>query len=91
MQDAGWLLIMRSAGSKGAADFCALHPFRGLALVQVGTAKSKTLGPADRDRLVSIAEQTGALPLLVTSGPGVPTTWWLVTRETASKWRRWEL
>ena len=59
-----------SAGSKGAADFCALHPFRGLAWVQVGTAKSKTLGPAARDRLVSIAEQTGALPLLVTSGPG---------------------
>ena len=81
-----------------------LHPFRGLAWVQVGTP-NKVIRCADkthphdtenamqcgRDRLVSIAEQTGALPLLVTSGPGVPTTWWLVTRETASKWRRWTL
>lgn len=82
----GWLQIMRAAGSKGPADLAMLHPFLGLAWVQVGTAKSKTLSPLDRDRLVAIAEQTHALPLLATSGPGVPTRFHVVTREPASKW-----
>lgn len=87
MKDRGWLLIMRSAASKGVADFCALHPFYGLAFVQVGTAKSKRLSPLDRDRLVAVAEMTHALPLIATSGPGVPTRLHVVTRETASKWK----
>jgi hypothetical protein len=91
MVDHGWLQIMRAAGSKGPADLAMLHPFFGLAWVQVGTARSKTLGPADRDRLVSVAEQTGALALLATSGPGVPTKFWVVTRDTASKWSEWSL
>lgn len=86
MVEHGWLQIMRAAGSKGPADLAMLHPFLGLAWVQVGTAKSKYLGPLDRDRLVSVVEQTGGLALLATSGPGVPTKFWLVTRETASKW-----
>lgn len=87
MEDRGWLKVMRAASSKGAADLAMLHPFHGLAWVQVGTAKSKTLGPADRDRLCSIAEQTHALALLATSGPGVPTRFWRVTRDTASTWQ----
>jgi hypothetical protein len=87
----GWLQIMRAAGSKGPADLAMLHPFLGLAWVQVGTAASKTLGPDARDRLVSIAEQTHALALLATSGPGVPTRFWVVTRETASNWKEWSL
>ena len=77
---------MRAASSKGAADLAMLHPEMGLAWVQVGTAKSKSLGPDERERLVSLADQTGALPLLVTSGPGVPTRGWEVTRGTASTW-----
>lgn len=88
MEKAGWLLVMRSAGSKGAADFCAVHPFHGLALVQVGTA-SKQLGPADRDRFVTIAEACSALPLLASCAPRVAPTFWVVTRDTASKWERW--
>ena len=87
MTDRGWLQIMRAAGSKGAADLAMLHPFYGLAWVQVGTAASKRLSPSDRDRLVAIAEQTHAMPLLVTSGPGIPTRVHVVTREPASKWQ----
>lgn len=87
--DRGWLCIMRSAASKGAADLAMLHPFHGLAWVQVGTAKSKTLSPLARDRLVSIAEQTHALPLLATCGPGIPIRLHVVTRDVASTWKEW--
>lgn len=90
MVDRGWMQIMRAAASKGAADLAMLHPFYGLAWVQVGTAKSKTLSPADRDRLVAIAEQTHAVPLLATSGPGIPTRFWRVTRDTASTWQEYQ-
>lgn len=91
MQDHGWLQIMRAAGSKGPADLAMLHPLLGLAWVQVGTAASKTLGPDARNRLVSIAEQTHALSLLATSGPGIPTRFYVVTRGTASTWTEWSL
>lgn len=91
MQDHGWLQIMRAAASKGPADLAMLHPFYGLAWVQVGTAKSKTLSPDERARLCSVAEQTNAMALLATSGPGVPTTFWQVTRAAASNWQEWSL
>lgn len=91
MESCGWLQAMRAAGSKGAADLAMVHPFFGLAWVQVGTAKSKTLGPDARDRLCSLAEATGALALLVTTVPGQRPTAWQVTRETASKWRPWPM
>lgn len=87
----GWLQVMRAAGSKGPADLAMLHPFLGLAWVQVGTAKSKTLSPDARDKLCAIAEQTGGIALLATSGPGIPTRFYEVTRETASKWKEFEL
>lgn len=90
MIEAGWLLVARSAGSKGACDLVMVHPFNGLALVQVGTG-NKTLGPADRDRFVSLAEVCSALPLLAACSPGKPPTFWWVTRETASNWTRWDL
>ena len=90
MTDAGWLFVMRSAGSKGAADLCMVHPFYGLALVQVGTA-SKALGPADRDRFVTIAEACGAMALLASCAPGVPARFWIVTRDTASKWEEFPI
>lgn len=87
---AGWLLVARSAGSKGAADLVMVHPFFGLALVQVGTA-NKQLGPADRDRFVTIAEACGALPLLASCSPGVPARFWRVTRDTASTWKEFPI
>lgn len=90
MVERGWLQVMRAAGSKGVADLAMLHPFYGLAWVQVGTAKSKRLSPLDRDRLVAIAEQTHALPLIATSGPGIPTRLHVVTRESASKWKEFD-
>ena len=86
----GWLAIMRAAASKGAADLLLAHPDHGAALVQVGTARSKTLGPADRDRFVTAAEMCGALPILATSGPGVPTRFWTVTRDAASTWTEFQ-
>lgn len=89
MHDQGWLLIARAAASKGPADLVMGHPFFGGALIQVGTAKSKTLGPADRDRLVAAAELVGFLPLLATCGPGIPIRLHVVTRDTASTWKEW--
>lgn len=88
MAKRGWLQIMRAAGSKGPADLAMLHPFYGLAWVQVGTP-NKGLGPAERDRLCSIAEQTHALALIATSATGQPTRLRVVTRETESHWKEW--
>lgn len=86
--EAGWTQVMRAAGSKGAGDLLLGHPIHGAALVQVGTAASKTLGPADRDRFVTAAELICALPLLATwSRTGV--RYFVVTREVPSKWQEW--
>lgn len=99
----GWACVMRASGSRGAADLAMLHPFVGLAWVQVGT-RNKTLGCRDkghshedntaawcaRDRLVSVAEQTGALALLAVCSPGIPPRFWRVTRDTPSKWTEFQ-
>ena len=63
MVERGWLLVARSAGSKGAADLVMVHPDYGLALVQVGPG-GKSLGPDDRERLCDMAEMCSALPIL---------------------------
>jgi hypothetical protein len=104
MCEHGWLQIMRAAASKGPADLAMLHPFLGLAWVQVGAPSKEfrcltkgcehgggTGAQCARDRLCSVAEQTHALALLATSGPGVPTRFFEVTREPASKWKEWTL
>jgi len=85
LEKRGWLRVMRAAASKGVADLFMLHPFHGAALIQVGTT-NKQIGPADRDKFVTIAEACGMLPLLASCGPGVPPRFWIVTRDTASKW-----
>lgn len=84
----GWVPIMRAAGSKGAADLLMAHPIHGAALVQVGAA-SKTLGPADRERLCEAAELCGALALLAIKVPRKPVAYWQVTRATPGNWTRW--
>ena len=89
MTKAGWVFGMRAAGSKGAADLLMAHPVHGAALVQVG-AGSKTLGPADRERLCQLADLCGALALLAIKVARQPVAYWLVTRETPSKWDRWQ-
>lgn len=89
MEARGWVKVMRAAASKGAADLLVAHPIHGAALVQVGTAKSKRLGPADRERLCDAADLCGALALLATSGPGIPTRLHVVTRDKPSTWAEW--
>ena len=83
----GWLLVARSAGSKGAADLVMVHPEHGLALVQVGS-KSKALGPDARDRLLTLAELCGALPVLARVVPRLPIEYTLVARNL-TQWERW--
>lgn len=85
MQDRGWTQDARAAASKGPADLWMSHQIHGGALIQVGTL-NKRLGPHDRERLVSAAERWGALPLLATSGPGIPTRLHVVTRDKPSTW-----
>jgi hypothetical protein len=83
-----WIQIMRSAGSKGAADLLMAHPDHGPVLIQVGS-KSKTLGPADRDRLCAAAELCGALSILAIVIPRNPVRYWLVTRDKPAAWDEW--
>ena len=88
MTEDGWVPIMRAAGSKGAADLLMAHPVHGAALVQVGR-QSKTLGPADRERLCVAAELCSALALLAVHVPRKGITYWTVTREVPSRWDKW--
>ena len=79
---------MRSAGSKGPADFIIAHPEQGTLAVQVGSPK-KALSPADRERLCSFAEAHGALPILARVIPRQPIEYMHVTRELTG-WERWQ-
>lgn len=85
----GWVFIMRAAASKGPGDLLLAHEEYGAALVQVGTP-SKTLGPADRLRLVTAADLCGALPLLAIKPPRAKTRYWHVTHGTPSTWNEWK-
>lgn len=83
----GWTVI-RSAGSKGAADLVAAHPEVGVILVQVGSA-SKALGPDARDRLCDWADVFCALPILARVVPRQPIEYMHVSRELTG-WERWQ-
>lgn len=85
----GWVFIMRAAASKGAADLLMASEEYGAALIQVGTP-SKTLGPADRLRLVTAADLCRALPLLAIKAPRSKTRYWHVTHGTPSTWHEWK-
>lgn len=85
----GWSFIMRAAASKGPADLAMAHPVHGLALVQVGS-KSKTLGPADRNRLCDAADLCSALPLLAIVRHRESTQTWVVDRGKPAGWAVWE-
>lgn len=85
----GWHFIMRAAASKGPADLAMAHPEHGLALVQVGS-KSKTLGPADRERLCNAADLCSAIPLLAVIRPREKTRTWVVDRGLPGGWAVWE-
>jgi hypothetical protein len=85
----GWHFIMRAAASKGPADLAMAHPDHGLALVQVGS-KSKTLGPADRERLCDAAQLCSALPLLAVVVSRERTRTYVVDRGKPGGWVRWD-
>ncbi len=86
----GWRQIVRAAASKGSCDLVMVHAVHGLALVQVGTARSKTLGPADRARFLADADDAGALALLATVLPGVGVRYRLVNAGTPRAWAAWD-
>lgn len=88
MKEAGWEPIMRASSSKGPADLLMAHEEHGAALVQVG-GKSKSLGPADRARLLRAAFLCGALPILAVVIPRQGIRYWLVTADTPSTWEDW--
>ncbi len=83
----GWVFILRSAGSKGAIDllFGGRYPRMPLA-VQVGTAASKRLGPADRARFLNAAEAINARPIVALTAPGKATTYLEVTDGPPKTW-----
>lgn len=84
----GWELVCRASASKGPADLVMVSPTYGLAFVQVGS-KSKALGPADRERLMRVADLANALPLVAIVTPRQPIRFFHATRDTASKWATW--
>lgn len=87
MIDAGWVYIMRAAGSKGPADIAMAHEEHGLALVQVGTA-GKNLGPTDRTRLLTAAYLCSALPIVARVDRGV-IRYAIVHDGVPSDWEPW--
>jgi len=89
MQSAGWTIVQRSAGSKGPVDFSAVHDDHGLAFIQVGTLRSKRLGPAERERFVDLSWRCSALPLVALCSPGVAPVFLIATPDVPSKWERW--
>lgn len=103
MVSAGWVPIMRAAGSKGVADLFMGHALHGGALVQVGTGNKVircatkdcdhdggTAAQCARDRFVTAAELCGALALLATATRAGIRYWW-VTRDQPRHWAEWSL
>ena len=88
LEQHGWRKVMRAAGSKGSADCLMVHAVHGPALIQVG-GTHKTLGPAERARLIADADDCGALALLATPIPRHGITYWQITNGTPSTWPRW--
>lgn len=82
----GWLLVARSAGSKGAADAVMVHPDRGLALIQVGK-DTKRLGPAERVRLCHLAGLCGAYAVVARVWHGISYTHINVYSDVAEEWQ----
>ena len=86
LEAAGWPFVMRAAASKGPGDLLHGHPVHGGLLVQVGTP-SKSLGPADRERFVTAADNICAIPVLAVVHRGGDIKWWHVTRDKPATWQ----
>ena len=88
LEQYGWRKVMRAAGSKGSADLLMVHAVHGPALIQVG-GTHKTLGPAERARLIADADDCGALALLAIPIPRHGITYYQITLGTPRTWPRW--
>jgi hypothetical protein len=89
METAGWEQIFRAAASKGPADLGMAHELHGLALIQVGT-DNKTLGPAERARLLRAAWLCSALPIVANAAPRKAITYWQVVDGPPKQWGVWK-
>lgn len=85
----GWTFVNRSAASKGAMDLILASEERGLIFVQAGTEKSKSLGPADRERFVHISYLASAVPVIATVERG-KFRYREVTLDKPAKWPDWD-
>lgn len=68
---------IRSAGSKGAVDVCAIKP--GQVLFIQCKKQKKAFATADWNILLWAARDSGALPVLAEADHGGPVRWWLLT------------
>jgi len=68
--------VVRSAGSKRAADIVALKPGQVLLVQAKGVAG---LGPAKWNELYDLALRVGAVPILVERPRPRVIRWWLIT------------
>lgn len=84
----GWIYPIRSAGSKGPVDLLLGSYEYGPIALQIGTA-GKTLGPADRARLVAAAEAYGAIPVLAQVIPRLGIVYRRVTPGLPATWATW--
>lgn len=86
----GWLVAARSAGSKGAADLVAVRPGR-VAFVQVKRTDPR-LSPAERERLIALADRLGhhiALPIVACKPPRRPIEYRMLTGPGPRDWMPW--
>ncbi len=84
----GWVLVARSAASRGVADLIMVHPLHGVALLQIGSA-SKTLGPADRERFTHAAQLCHALAILAVVIPRRGITYYQINTGLPASWEGW--
>lgn len=74
--EAGYYVV-RAAGSKGKVDLVALRLGEPPLLVQCKI--NGKLGPAEWNELYEVAQRTGGTPVLATTPPRKPITFWLLT------------
>lgn len=80
---------MRAAASKGSADLFMGKTGRVPILVQVGTAKSKSLGPGERARFLHHSDLARADPIVARTHPGLGITYHRALLTPESTWTEW--
>jgi Holliday junction resolvase len=77
--------VIRSAGSKGVVDLCAIK-LPDILFIQCKRQK-RAVHHAEWNALYAAAAGSGALPLLAERDPGKPIRWWLLTGPKAPRQR----